>query len=389
MPNIAQCLAGIRVLDFTQVQFGPCCTQVLADFGADVIKIERPRIGDISRGLDLMARDSSDSTYFLACNRSKKSVELDMQTEEGRAAALKLALSADVLVHNYRPGVIERMGLGFEALKKVHPRLIFAAGSGFGPSGPLARKAGQDLVAQSLSGAARYNEGADGTPRLYPIAIGDFTAGMLMVQGILLALRHRDSTGEGSELGVSLLDAMLTLQQTEATQMMARGRQLNYLEAELIGVLDTKDGALSLIGVFRPNPLRLVCEAMEMEDLSAREEFATKSLRAKNRRALWALLQEVFGPHTTDECIRRLEAHDVLCAPVLKMDAALAQPQVDANQMIVELEHPSGGSFRTVSNPLRFAGTDLRAGMRRPPRLGEHTAEILGTPQFNIEGASA
>jgi len=377
MPSIAHCLRGIRVLDFTQVQFGPCATQVLVDFGADVVKIERPGVGDISRTLDLLAADGNDSTYFLACNRGKKSVELDLQSAEGKEAALRLASEVDVLVHNYRPGVIERMGLGYERLKNVNPRLVFASGSGFGPTGPLSHKAGQDLVAQSLSGAARFNQNADGTPRLYPIAVGDFTAGMMLVQGILLALRHRDQTGEGSDLSVSLLDAMLTLQQTEATQMMARGRQINYLEAELIGGLSTADGALSLIGVFRANPLQLVCEAMEMEDLSARPEFATKPLRAQNRPALWALLQERFAAFSTAECVRRLEARDVLCAPVLRMDEALAQPQVAVNQMVVELEHPSGGQFRTIANPIRFAGVDLRTGMKRPPRLGEHTSEVL------------
>jgi len=159
--------------------------------------------------------------------------------------------------------------------------------------------------------------------------------------------------------------------------MMARGRQLNYLEAELIGVLNTSDGALSLIGVFRPNPLQLVCEAMEMEDLSARPEFTTKTLRAQNRPALWVLLQEAFAAFSTAECIRRLDARDVLCAPILRMDEALVQPQVAVNQMVVELEHPSGGRFRTVANPIRFSGVDLRTEMRRPPRLGEHTSEVL------------
>lgn len=370
-------LQGIRVVDFTQVQLGPCATQVLGDFGAEIVKIERPGPGDLSRSTDpFITEPGGQSAYFMALNRNKRSVAVDLAKPEGREIVLKLVAQADVLVHNFRPGVVERLGLDYETLKTSHPRLIYACGSGFGPEGPLVHKAGQDLLAQSMSGLASRNAGAEGQPRLFPTALGDFTAGMILAQGVLLALYHRERTGEGQSMHVCLLDTLLAMQQQEATQWMLRKQPVNWITQNLIDIFRTRDGAVTLVGVFRPNPLQLVCEALEMEDLSRRDEFATLALQMKNRIELMRLLDDRFGQLDTAECIDRLDRADILCAPVLTLDDALRQPQVAANDILISFDHPIHGRVMTTGNPLHLSGAPQIA--RRPaPVLGQHSDEVL------------
>lgn len=370
-------LEGIRVLDLTQVQLGPCATQVLGDFGAEIVKVERPGAGDLSRSTDpFIAEPGGQSAYFMALNRNKRSLAIDLGKSEGREIVLELARQADVLVHNFRPGVVERLGLDYASLQALNPRLVYASGSGFGPEGPLVHKAGQDLLAQSMSGLAHRNAGEDGAPRLFPTALGDFTAGMILAQGVLLALYQRERTGQGASLHVCLLDTLLAMQQQEATQWLLRRRPVNWITQNLIDIFRTADGAVTLVGVFRPNPLQLVCEALGIEDLSARAEYATLALQMQNRAALWRELGAGFARHTTADCIARLDRADILCAPVLTLDEALQQPQVEANGILVSFDHPVHGKVRTTGNPLRVSGVK-QVSPRPAPTLGQHSEEVL------------
>ena len=370
-------LAGVRVLDLTQVQFGPCCTQVLGDFGAEIIKIERPEVGDICRSTDpFITEPEGQSAYYLSLNRNKRSVALDMGTPAGREVAWRLAMKADVLVHNFRPGVAERLGLGYERLAAEHPRLIYAAGSGFGPSGPLAHKGGQDFLAQSLSGLAARNPDAQGQPQLFPTALGDFTSGMILAQGILMALYQRERTGRGQNVRVCLLDVLLAMQQQEATQWLLRRKAVNWIRQNLIGIFPTRDGAVTLVGVFRPNPLADICRALGLEDLSRRPEFTSRESWGPNRDAIFKLLAPGFARYATAECLTRLDREDVLCAPVLSLDEALNQEQIAANGMLIEFEHPVHGTVRTVGNPLHLSSV-ARIATRPAPTLGQHTREVL------------
>lgn len=370
-------LEGIRVLDLTQVQLGPCATQVLGDFGAEIVKVERPGAGDLSRSTDpFISEPGGQSAYFMALNRNKRSLAIDMGKSEGREIVLELARKADVLVHNFRPGVVERLGLDYATLQALNPRLVYASGSGFGPEGPLVHKAGQDLLAQSMSGLAHRNSGDDGAPRLFPTALGDFTAGMILAQGVLLALYQRERTGQGACMHVCLLDTLLAMQQQEATQWMLRRRPVNWITQNLIDIFRTADGAVTLVGVFRPNPLQLVCEALGVEDLSARPEYATLALQMQNRAALWKELGAAFAAHTTADCIARLDAADILCAPVLTLDEALQQPQVEANGILVSFDHPVHGRVRTTGNPLHVSGVE-QVSLRPAPTLGQHSEEVL------------
>jgi formyl-CoA transferase len=370
-------LEGVRVLDLTQVQFGPCATQVLGDFGAEIIKIERPGDGDICRSTDpFIVEPNGESAYFLGLNRNKRGMALNMGTAAGAKIVMELLDQADVLVHNFRPGVAERLGLGYDKLKETYPRLIYGAGSGFGPSGPLAHKGGQDFLAQSLSGLASRNPDADGVPQLFPTALGDFTSGMVLAQGILMALYQRERTGLGQRIDVCLLDVLITLQQQEVTQWLLRQKEVNWVQQNLIGIFATKDGAVTLVGVFRPNPLGDICRALGLEDYSAWPQYSDRSSWGPNRAKIFKLLAPGFARLTTAECLERLDREDVLCAPVLSLGEALAQRQVDANGLMVEFDHPVHGKVRTVGNPLKMSSV-AKTATQGAPTLGQHNADVL------------
>lgn len=370
-------LDGVRVLDLTQVQFGPCATQVLGDFGAQIIKIERPGEGDISRGTDpFIVEPNGESAYFMGLNRNKRSLALNVQKPEGLRVISELLGQADVLVHNFRPGVAERLGLGYDTLKEAYPRLIYASGSGFGPSGPLAHKGGQDLLAQSLSGLASRNPDASGLPQLFPTALGDFTSGMVLVQGILMALYQRERTGLGQRIDVCLLDVLVTLQQQEVTQWLLRQQEVNWVTQNLIGIFPSKDGAVTLVGVFRPNALGDICRALDLEDYSAWPKYADRASWGPLRSEIFELLAPGFAKFTTAECLERLDREDVLCAPVLSLGEALAHPQIEANGLMIAFDHPVHGKMRTVGNPLKMSSVASIA-TRSAPTLGQHSEEVL------------
>jgi crotonobetainyl-CoA:carnitine CoA-transferase CaiB-like acyl-CoA transferase len=378
-------LKGVRVLDLTQVGFGPWATQILGDFGADVIKLEVPGRGDISRTFDpFLTEPNGQSAYFMAANRNKRSITIDLDRPAGRLLARQLAGQVDVLVHNFRPGVAERIGLGYEDLKKDNPRLVYAWGSGFGATGPLADKPGQDFLAQSLSGLAARNSDPTGKPQILSIGLADYAGAMLIAQGVFLALYHRERTGEGQCVYASLLDALMSMQQMEAVQMMLREQDTDWVKNYLVGVVQTKDGALTLVGVFRPNPLQDICRAMEIEDLSQRAEFATLALQRKNKPQLWPLIEAAVARFTTAEALQRLDSNNVLCSAVHDLKHALQQPQVAHNGTIVSFEDPVHGTVRAIASPLKLSRVP-QSPLRTPPRLGQHTDEILA--EFGISGA--
>lgn len=371
---MTRALDGIRVLDFTQVEMGPVCTQVLGDFGADVVKIERPGVGDLSRHKVFPAE--GENPVFLSLNRNKRSLAVDLRTEEGRDIALRLAQRSDVLVHNFRPDVMVRLGLGYADLRKRNPRLVYASGSGFGPSGPYAHKGGQDVLAQALSGMMATNAPRGGEPVMANNPIADFTAGMLLVQGILLALLARERTGQGQEVHVSLLDGMLASQLQEATYGLATGRTLNWGHLPLSGPFPTADGFIAIVGAFRANPLRDLCTVLGIEDLSSDPRFADTLSSVEHAGALRARLGDALRTRTTAEWLRALETADFLCSPVLSLEEALRDPQVTHNGMIVELPHPHG-SVRAIGWPVKLSDTPGAVTLA-PPLLGQHGAEILG-----------
>ena len=372
-------LDGVLVLDFTQIELGPCATQVLGDFGADVVKIERPGAGDLSRVH--MKHASGESAIFWSLNRNKRSVAIDVRAPLGREAVYRLAGKADVLVHNFRPGVMERMGFGFAELSAVNPRLIYAFGSGYGPTGPYRDKGGQDVLAQAMSGIASRRAEPDAPPEPCATPIADFTAGMLLVQAILLALLARERTGRGQVVHVSLLDGMLAMQLQEASAWLNLGERLNWGTFPLSGTFRTLDGHVVMVGAFKPNPLQDICRGLGIEDLSADPRYATHEAQVAHRDDLQARWRREFGARTTDQVVAALESVDILCAPVNSIETALADPQVAHNKMIVEMHHPGCGPIKSVGIPVKLESTPGTV-RRPPPHLGEHTREVLGELGF-------
>ena len=369
-------LSGVTVLDFSQVMLGPCCTQVLGDYGADVIKVERVGLGDLSRWSVGEDPDGGNNPVFASLNRNKRSVALDLKSEEGRAAVKRIACTADVVVNNFRPGVMERMGLGYEDLKRINPRIIYAVGTGFGLEGPYVNKGGQDVLAQAMSGAMHRRADKRQPFSIYPTALADYAAGMHLVQGILLALLQRDKTGEGQQVSVSLYSSMLAMQMQEAAMWMMREKELNWAAMPLSGVFETTDGALVMIGAFKANPLANICEALELEDLSAIEKYSSLERQMEHRDELQEMFRDRFSSNTTTHWLERLDGVDILCAPVFTLAEALEDPQTHSNRMIVELQPTPGGPVRLVASPIDMS--DAPFGVRRtPPKLGEHTDEVL------------
>ncbi len=374
-PNETLPLAGIRVVDFSQVMMGPCCTQMLGDYGADVIKIEKQGTGDLSRWSLGEDPDGFNNPVFSSLNRNKRSVALDLKAEEDRALVLRLIEGADVVVNNFRPGVMERMGFGWEDLHRLNPAIIYAVGTGFGLEGPYRHKGGQDVLAQAMSGAILRRADPSLPLSTYPIAIADYAAGMHMVQGILLALLQRDKTGEGQRIAVSLFNSMLAMQMQEAAVRMMRGAELNWAAMPLSGVFETTDGAVVMVGAFKLNPLQDICRALEIEDLSARSEYADLDRQKERRGELQGIFRERFAADSTAHFVERLEGVDILCAPVRSLEEALADPQTAVNRMIVELAPSAGGPVRLVGSPIDMSAAPF-AVRQAPPRLGEHEAEV-------------
>ena len=374
-------LAGIRVVDFTQVMMGPVCTQMLADYGADILKIERKGAGDLSRST-FEPVHGADNPIFCSLNRNKRSAALDLRDPQMIAAVKALISSADVVVNNFRAGVMERMGLGYEDCRALNPRIIYAVGTGYGESGPYAHKGGQDVLAQAMSGVmARRAD--DAIPlSTYPTALADYSAGMHMVQGILLALLQRARTGEGQKVSVSLYNSMLAMQMQEAAMIMMADSEVNWAAMPLSGVFDAQDGALVLVGAFKANPLQEICKALGLEDLSADPRFCNLNQQFKNKKPLQAMFRERFASNTRDHWLARLEEQDLLCAPVRDLREALVDPQTLHNRILMD-GPGEGQTVRFVGSPIEMSAA--RVGLRRaPPRLGQHTEEILAMAAADV-----
>ncbi|QIE28772.1 Acetyl-CoA:oxalate CoA-transferase (plasmid) [Caballeronia sp. SBC1] len=367
-------LAGVRVIDLTQVMMGPVCTQMLADYGADVIKIERQGAGDLSRStFEPVA--GADNPIFCSLNRNKRSMALDLRDAAQMAALKTLIADADVVVSNFRAGVMDRMGIGYEDCRRLNPRVIYAIGSGFGETGPYAHKGGQDVLAQAMSGVMARRADASMPVSVYPTALADYSAGMHMVQGILLALLHRERTGEGQKVGVSLYNSMLAMQMQEAAMIMMADSEVNWAAMPLSGVFDTQDGALVMVGAFKPNPLQDICAALEIPDLSGDPRFCNLKAQFLHKPELHRIFRERFASNTREFWLDRLEEQDLLCAPVRDLREALVDPQTVHNQLIIEGEG-EGQPVRFIGSPINMSLAPV--GLRRaPPRLGQHTEDIL------------
>lgn len=368
-------LDGVRILDFTQVMLGPCATQMLGDFGADIIKVERPGAGDLSRHIfGGTSVEATNNPSYLSLNRNKRSIEIDTKSEAGKQIVYDLVKESDVVIDNFRAGVMDQLGLGYEKLKAINPRIIVASGTGFGEAGPYAKKGGQDMLAQAMSGVMAVTADPSIPQSIYPTALCDYTAAMHLVQGVMAALLAREKTGCGQKVSVSLYDSMLAMQMQEAAYWNKYGKVLNWAAMPLAGHFETLDGAIVVVGAFKPNPLQDICKALGIEDLSI--AYPDMASQVKNKADLQNTLRKNFALNTKAHWLARLGEQDILCAPVQSLGDALADPQTAINNMLLEIDHPVLGKLMVVGSPVHLSDAPVTV-RRTPPQLGEHTEQIL------------
>ena len=371
-------LAGIRVTDFSRVLAGPLATMVLADLGADVVKVERPGTGDDTRGWG-PPFVGDDAAYFLSLNRNKRSVALDLGSDEGAAAARRLALAGEVVIENFRPGLMARFGLDFEALSSIRPDLVYCSLTAFGEDGESASRPGYDIIVQALTGLMSFTGQPGGEPTKVGVALLDVVCGLYAANAIQAALLRRHATGRGGRVTVSLFDASVAATVNQAANYLLGGvvpeplgnQHPNIVPYQLFETVDRP----FILAAGNDRLFERTCEVIGRADLATDDRFATNQARVRNREALIPLLAEVFATRPAAEWLAALEAAAVPCAPVRRVDEVFASPEGAA--MIQEVDDPVRGLLRLVAGPIRVDGAATPARLP-PPRLGEHTEEVLG-----------
>jgi crotonobetainyl-CoA:carnitine CoA-transferase CaiB-like acyl-CoA transferase len=377
--NASLPLAGIRVLDVSQVMAGPFCCMLLGDMGADVIKIEPPKTGDSTRHSMGFRLKGEDSPGFLALNRNKRSIALDLKDPSDREVLYALVKTADVLVENARPGVADRLGMGYETLRAINPGLVYASISGFGHTGPWAQRPGFDLIAQAMSGVLS----ATGLPGQEPvknaIPVGDLGAGLFATYAILSALIGRAKSGAGQFIDASLLEAALGLSVWETTELWGTGKSpqpigtANRMSAPYQAV-QASDGYF-VIGAANQKLWLTFLEVVGRPELNADARFATNALRVANRVELIATLQPTIATRTVHEWVDALLSAGVPAAPIYNYEQALASDHIAAREMVLNVQHPVEGSFRALGFPVKMRGTPQQV-RHPPPLLDQHGEEI-------------
>ncbi|MEX2617894.1 MAG: CoA transferase [Alphaproteobacteria bacterium] len=378
-------LSHLKVLDLTSNLSGPYCAMILADQGADVIKIERPEVGDDMRLTPPFI--GGESAPFMLANRNKRSVIIDLKTAAGLADFKRLAEDADVLIENFKPGTAERIGIGYETMHALNPRLIYCSISGFGQTGPYAKRGGFDLISQAMTGLAAICGDEDGPPHRLPIPITDLCGGMNGAIGVLTALVAREKTGAGQQVDISLFEAGISLGFYEAASYFATGQAPEKLGQRHRGsapyqIFPTADGHIA-IGAAAQRFWSLTCEVLGCAELIDDPRFVTKADRVANNKALVAILEDRLVTKTTMEWFRLLDARGIPAGPVMNHAELFADPQTEARDMIVTVDHPAAGATRILGTPIKLSKTP--GGIKRPaPRHGEHTDEILGNAPSTV-----
>ena len=371
-------LKGIRVLDLTRILAGPYATMILRDLGAEVIKIEQPGGGDEARDFGPFKNDFS--LYFMSVNRGKKSVTLNLKSQRGKELFLELVKGSDILVENFRPGTMEKLGLDYESLKRHHPSLLYAACSGFGQTGPYAMRGAYDMIIQGMGGIISITGEPDRPPVRVGTSIGDITSALFTAIGILSALRHRDQTGEGQLIDVGMLDCQVAILENAMVRYFSSGdipRPLGRRHPAItpFEVFESADGYV-VIAIGNNELWRKFCEHVDRPELIEDERFHTNALRTENHESLFPILAEIMGRRPTDAWVEALEAIGVPCGPVNTVDKVASDPQVLAREMIAEVEHDITGTVQIPGIPIKLSETPGQIDAPAP-NLGEHTSEVL------------
>ena len=375
-PIASPALAHLRVLDLTRVRAGPTCCRILADFGADVIKIEAPPGVDPNEGIS-GARHGYD---MINLHRNKRSINLNLKEADGRTVFMRMLKTADIVVENYRPDVKDRLGIGYEALKAVNPRIILASISGFGQTGPYKTRAGFDQIAQGMGGLMGVT-GEPGTPPMRAgIAVADSSAGVFAATGILIALAEREKSGLGQWVHTSLLQAQIAMMDFQAARYLIEGKVPpqagnDHPTSTPMGVVTTADGFIN-IGVGGDGQWRAFCKVIGRPELAAHADYAKGADRTRNRPQIKALIAPIFTTRTSAEWLAQLEAQGVPAGPIYRVDEVFADPQVQHLGIAVPLKDTERGDVRVVGQPIVMSRTPagIVSGV---PEQGEHTQDIL------------
>jgi crotonobetainyl-CoA:carnitine CoA-transferase CaiB-like acyl-CoA transferase len=387
---MAKALGHIRVLDLSRVLAGPWCSQNLADLGADVIKIERPGLGDDTRAWgppyarDADGNNTSEAAYYLSANRGKRSVTVDIASAEGQALVRELALHADVVLENFKVGHLKRYGLDYDTLRAVKPDLVYCSVTGFGQDGPYAHRAGYDFLIQGMGGLMSITGERDdlpgGGPQKAGVALTDLMTGMYATVAVLAALTHRDRTGEGQHIDMALLDTQVAMLANMGSNYLNSGtppKRWGNAHANIVPyqTFACADGHI-IVATGNDSQYQKFAEAGGRADLAADPRFATNPLRVQNRDLLVPLLAAIVKTRTRAEWIAQLEAVGVPCGPINDLGEVFENPQVKARGVAYEMDHPAAGKVKLVRSPMRMSATPAGAALP-PPMLGQHTEEVL------------
>ena len=372
-------LEGVKVLDLTQIMAGPYCTMMLADMGADVVKVEKPNGGDDTRRMGPPFIEG-ESAAFLGINRNKRSIVIDLRSDAGRELAQRMARESDILVQNFRPGAIERMGLGYQKVREINPAIVYCTISGFGATGPYARRGGFDLVTQGMSGLMSVTGHPDGPPAKIGVPVCDLNAGMFGAIGILTAYINRLRTGQGQHVDTSLLEGGIAYTFWESAMYFATGDipepkgSAHRLTAPY-QAFETSDGYVNIGAANQANWERL-CVAIGRDELVTDPRFVEPRDRMNNLDALVSTLEGTFAQQTSDHWMEILDAASVPAGPINDLAQVYDDPQVQAREMMVETDHPVAGRIKNIGIPIKLSETPGQ--FRRPaPTLGQHTDEVL------------
>ncbi|MDF1515561.1 MAG: CaiB/BaiF CoA-transferase family protein [Anaerolineae bacterium] len=384
-------LENIRVLDLTRVLVGPYCTMLLGDLGAEIIKVERPPLGDDSRMYGPFIEDCS--LYFISINRGKKSITLNLKDPRGKQILLELVKKVDVVVENFRPGTMEKLGIGYDVLKDVNPQLIYAAASGFGHTGPDAQKPAYDILAQAMGGLMSITGWPDSPPTRVGISIGDITAALFTTIGISTALYQRAITGSGQKVDVAMLDCQVAVLENALVRYQATGQNPHPLGnrhptvSPFQAYLAADD--YFVVGIGNDALFDIFCTTIGRPDLPEDPRFITNQLRTANLPALNEILEPELAKKPAQEWLERFEANAVPCAPINKISDVMHHPQVQARKMIIEVEDNVAGTVKLAGNPIKMSSLTEESTRQPAPHIGEHNDEIyrsvLGLSESALE----
>jgi formyl-CoA transferase len=375
-----QALEDVKVLDLSRILAMPYCSMMLGDLGAEIIRVERPGLGDETRHWG-PPWAGDQSAYYLCTNRNKKSITVDLKKKEGQEIVRRLAQRSDILLENFLPGSLAEMGLGYEQIKAINPGIIYASVTGYGQEGPYRDQPGWDFIIQAQGGLMSIIGESDGPPMKVGVAISDITAGFFACSAILAALHYREKTGIGQHIDIALLDSQVAWLANQASNYLISGKvphRLGNAHPNIVPyeTFKAKDGVYIALGVASNNQWQKFCKLAQLEHLMDDPRYTTNPKRVENRKELVSFLKGIFLKKTSGEWLKLLTEGEIPSAPINTIDRVFADPQVLAREMLVEMEHPITGKYKVVGSPMKLSETPVQYRIP-PPLLGEYTEEVL------------